>query len=453
MNDNNKNTNHYSAADIKRYLKGEMSSEEMHAIEIAALEDPFLADAIEGFETAMAEGKESSVNTSLAQLNREFNSRIKKPANVQSITQSRWWQFAAAALIIIITGVAVYNNFIKTEQNNQPLAVNKKTGKNAPVQEKEKEKPGLSAFSDSGKDLDAKSTAPTANSAAIEAASSEQEFKRKLSEPNESDLSKKEANQAASTTIENRESTDKEEINARPLSSNIDSLKTDLPSAKVPEAVTQRNNELALRLNNFSGRVVDPNNKPLPYATLEILQNKTKMMADEAGNFNFESKDSIIDVQVDLVGFQQRNFRLQNSIGSNNLVLEPSAQLEDVVVTGYGSRRKKAVFEKKSPSARPDNDSKTKATVKVQNAVPRIGWIEYEKYLEKNKRPPASNPLLKGEVVVSFQVRHPGMISDYKIEQSLSKDHDEEAIRLIREGPKWKLISGHKTRITVIVKF
>ena len=31
----------YSAADIQRYLNGEMSAEEMHAIETAALDDPF----------------------------------------------------------------------------------------------------------------------------------------------------------------------------------------------------------------------------------------------------------------------------------------------------------------------------------------------------------------------------------------------------------------------------
>jgi hypothetical protein len=452
MNDNNKNTNQYSAADIQRYLKGEMSAEEMHAIEIAALEDPFLADAIEGFEMAMTEGKEYSVNTSLTQLNKQFDTRIEKPAKVQSITQSRWWQFAAAALILVITGVAVYNNFIKTEETSQALAVNKKADTNSPVQEKPQEKPGFSALSDSGKSLDAKSNVPSANSAKIVAVSSEEESKRKLSGSKESSISKKQDNQAAPGAIENRENTDIDEITAKPLTSYSDSFKRDLPSAKVPEAVAQRNNELAARLNNFSGRVVDPNNKPLPYANLEILQNKTKVIADEAGNFNFESKDSIIDVQVDLIGFQQRNFRLQNSIASNNLVLEPTkAELEEVVVSGYGKERKKVVPGKKSPMA--EKRSGTKTTVKVQNAVPRIGWIEYEKYLEKNKKLPANNSLLKGEVVVSFQVRYPGIISDYKIEKSLSKDYDEEAIRLIREGPQWRLINGRKTRITVIVKF
>jgi len=39
----------YSFEDIQRYLQGDMSAAEMHAIEKAALRDPFLADAIEGF--------------------------------------------------------------------------------------------------------------------------------------------------------------------------------------------------------------------------------------------------------------------------------------------------------------------------------------------------------------------------------------------------------------------
>ena len=40
----------YTAADIQKYLTGQMSNAEMHAIEKAAMEDPLLAEAIEGYE-------------------------------------------------------------------------------------------------------------------------------------------------------------------------------------------------------------------------------------------------------------------------------------------------------------------------------------------------------------------------------------------------------------------
>jgi hypothetical protein len=36
--------------DISKYLKGEMTPAEMHALEKRALEDPFLADALAGFD-------------------------------------------------------------------------------------------------------------------------------------------------------------------------------------------------------------------------------------------------------------------------------------------------------------------------------------------------------------------------------------------------------------------
>ena len=45
-----KNNTHYSAEYIRKYLDGELPDPEMQALEKAALEDPFLADAIEGLD-------------------------------------------------------------------------------------------------------------------------------------------------------------------------------------------------------------------------------------------------------------------------------------------------------------------------------------------------------------------------------------------------------------------
>jgi hypothetical protein len=41
---------HYSADDIRKYLEGQLTNAEMQAMEKAVLEDPFLSDAMEGFE-------------------------------------------------------------------------------------------------------------------------------------------------------------------------------------------------------------------------------------------------------------------------------------------------------------------------------------------------------------------------------------------------------------------
>src|SRR5580698_1120684 len=50
MSANRPNIPTWSTTDIQKYLNGEMSAREMHDLEKTALDDPFLADAIEGME-------------------------------------------------------------------------------------------------------------------------------------------------------------------------------------------------------------------------------------------------------------------------------------------------------------------------------------------------------------------------------------------------------------------
>jgi hypothetical protein len=448
MSDNKQNSKQYSAADIQRYLKGQMSAEEMHAIETAALDDPFLADAIEGFETVMAEKDEEAINAGLGKLNKQFSERIKQPGKVVYLNQSKWWRLSAAAMILLIVGVAVYNNWSNIDQKtNSQLAVSEKQQMDSSRLPGEQEERSSSSqtFLDTQKNQDNKSVTQVPAPAEMEKASSRFTTK-KDNETNNRSTKKKNGNTVekemdkrddlVSTNIDRSEKA-KEEVSNKPAADQP--IREREMKAAGPESLGRRNNQSSEQLKNFSGRVVDPSNKPLPYANVQIMQNRASLMTDEKGHFNFTTKDSIVDVQVGLIGFEQRYFRLQNDVASNNLVLEPSNQtLDEVVITGYGTQRKKDV---------------SKTTVKVQNAVPEAGWIEYEKYLEKNKTPPAANPLMKGEVVVSFQVKRPAILSDFKIEKSLSKDYDKEAIRLIQEGPAWKLLNVSKARITVIVKF
>jgi hypothetical protein len=113
-------------------------------------------------------------------------------------------------------------------------------------------------------------------------------------------------------------------------------------------------------------------------------------------------------------------------------------------VVGYGSHKKAALSKDKSEYY---------PTAVVQNANPTYGWLAFEEYIEKNKRIPPENPNLVGEVVLSFAVNKRGELSEFKVEKSLSPQHDAEAQRLVRQGPSWKLQRGRKSRVTVIVRF
>ena len=444
MSEKNEHSQQYSASDIQRYLKGQMSAEEMHAMETAALDDPFLADAIEGYEAALTQGNEDTITAGINKLNKEFSQRVNPPARVVTMPYSRWWQVAAVASIIIITAVAFYNNWIKPEQNTTSLAVIENTRSDSPTVKKQAEENALSkGFVDSfttGSIPKSQSPAPKEVVSDPAKNKSQNEVDSKPGEERTEAVAISPEQTKTDVAIQDVATSEKaKNASNNPLTAKKDLGQKDQASLGNAEPIARRSEQLPQQLNNFSGRVMDPNNKPLANANLQVLPNKTTVLTDESGTFQFTAKDSVADVQVSHIGFEQRNFRLQNNIASNNIVLEPQKEsLDEVVVTGYGTQRKKEV---------------TKATVKVQDAVPQIGWVEYEKYLEQNKKPPANNPLMKGESVVSFQIKRPAILSDFKIEKSLSKEYDAEAIRLVKEGPAWKLLRGYRTRITVIVKF
>ena len=63
----------YTAADIERYHRGVMSPSEQHELEKASLEDPFLADAIEGYGDAGV-----NVSEDLADLQTRLDSRTSE---------------------------------------------------------------------------------------------------------------------------------------------------------------------------------------------------------------------------------------------------------------------------------------------------------------------------------------------------------------------------------------
>lgn len=72
-------------------------------------------------------------------------------------------------------------------------------------------------------------------------------------------------------------------------------------------------------------------------------------------------------------------------------------------------------------------------------ATPVPGERAYLRYIRQNLRYPlgAANAGIHGIVVVEFDISAEGSPQNFRIVQSLGYGCDEEAIRLIREGPKW----------------
>ncbi|MDO4161030.1 MAG: energy transducer TonB [Prevotellaceae bacterium] len=73
------------------------------------------------------------------------------------------------------------------------------------------------------------------------------------------------------------------------------------------------------------------------------------------------------------------------------------------------------------------------------------GMVEFMKWLTKNLRYPvlAKQQKIEGKVIVSFIINKDGSITDRKVVKSVSPELDREALRVLRQMPKWKPGEDH----------
>lgn len=94
-----------------------MTAAEMHAMEKAALEDPFLADAMEGLESAPV----AAIQSDLQMLSKKLEQRVT-PAKVVPMRPERPWMAIAAASVILV-GLAM--TLLYTNPEPQPPVIAK----------------------------------------------------------------------------------------------------------------------------------------------------------------------------------------------------------------------------------------------------------------------------------------------------------------------------------------
>lgn len=116
---NNSNIPSYTITHISSYVNGTMSREDMYAFEKAMLADPFLEDAVEGFREANIKKAE----TDLAAIKTALLPEKESAKIVPFYIAYKTWFSAAAAIIVIGTIGAITFAILKTNTNNQQVAI------------------------------------------------------------------------------------------------------------------------------------------------------------------------------------------------------------------------------------------------------------------------------------------------------------------------------------------
>lgn len=106
----------YNHSEIQRYLLKQMSPSEMHAFEKEMMNDPFLADALEGFQQS-----DANISTKhLAKIEQQISPKKDEAKVVALSASAKWLRVAAIFLVLIGAGVVTFKIFDKKE--NKDLA-------------------------------------------------------------------------------------------------------------------------------------------------------------------------------------------------------------------------------------------------------------------------------------------------------------------------------------------
>jgi|GEM_PF-4909079 len=320
----------YGFSDIEKYLKGELSPAAMHELEKAALTDPFLADAIEGYQAAELFNSHQHLE--------EIRDRVLQgdvKGKIVPFIQPRFKWFRIASIFIIVAGMATIGWLVmKTDRAVAPTTVQFER-KDSHLRSSKPEQQTITASTDKRpKTLrsSAKATVP-----AIVATTFDSLMPGALAD---------------------------NKIQASPVTTQLYSYKRVAKDSFNTLKTLQKSEAKLDHVNNFDqllqgsvagvsvsnakqpyliqGKVLDSEQKPLPNASVRLLSASvnTIVTTNADGIFQLSSKDSAARVAVSALGYEPLQSTLKAA--STNLVSlnAQSNTLSEVVVTGYGKERK-----------------------------------------------------------------------------------------------------------------
>lgn len=119
-NKNSSTQHNYTITDIEKYFSNQLSNTEKHALEKAALTDPFLADAMEGYEIAnLSKAKNYIEETTQAIKNKEAQ---KAKVVAMPSRNKQWLRIAAGIILMIGAGTTIWWINQKPVETITPIA-------------------------------------------------------------------------------------------------------------------------------------------------------------------------------------------------------------------------------------------------------------------------------------------------------------------------------------------
>ncbi len=423
---------------LEDYLDGKLDAKAMHFVERQALEDPFVAEALEGLKQSPKRKQTLSI------LQKQLYDRVsEKPIKrkLWGITTQRLSIAATATVAFIAVSILFFMR--ETNRRSAENAARKQKGvmvqldsNTAIASNKPKEDTVVQGATKSALVDQAIADAKTGDLA-------KNSRTKTVVQPSERMTEQKAVigyNQAIVTKPENSIARFKAKTEPNALSETV------VSAAPAPAFGSSK---IA-----FIGNVVDQSNgQPIQGAVVKLAGSKNVTATDAKGYFylsadsNAKDKDLLINAigfkEAPVVGLQDPN-AIKNALTGNRTLNEIA------LITGSNGQKKENIPAPKI-TLRAEQNLDGKAAEEITKPVP-VSTINYTQYLESNNK--LYNP--KGPeqfVILSFKIKKNGRPTNIAVIKSLNKKADTEAIRLIQNGPDWVLPKNGTDSVEISVKF
>ena len=434
------------------YIRGLRKGKEAHRLEKESMQDPFLADAMDGYNQV-----EGNHEQRIEKLRMQVSAHSAKKKNTYAIT----WSIAAtkkrnlskkqnsyavtwsiAACLVIGIGISSYFLFLKKSMTDEVFIAEESVSTKlaepaAPPTPAIPATPTVPATPQ--KEIALATTKVKTDSTPISEITARQADKKDMIAKIQTTSQPQGAPVAA---VPMMEEVSEETAALQEVVATIDTFESEsdkkMKMAKVATILPQN--------NMIKGRVTDEKGEPLIGASVTYKGTNIGTITNMNGEFSLVKKDDKKRLTAEYIGYDPVEIRVDTSRTMLIAMNENKQTLNEVVVVGYGAKKNK-----KSTTL----GSVVKVEEQAEKEItpqPVIGKRSYQKYLKENLVRPADEKCaqVKGKVVLTFLVNKEGRPFYIKVKESLCESADKEAIRLIQEGPDW--IYGNKLA-EVTVKF
>ena len=416
---------------LLEYIRGLRKGKEAHRLEKESMQDPFLADAMDGYNQV-----EGNHEQRIEKLRMQVSAHSAKKKSTYAIT----WSIAAC--LIIGFGISSYFLFLKKSMTDEVFIAEESVS----IKLAEPAAPPTPAIpatptvpATPQKEIALATTKVKTDSTPISEITARQADKKDMIAEIQTTSQPQGAPVAA---VPMMEEVSEETAALQEVVATIDTFESEsdkkMKLAKVATILPQN--------NMIKGRVTDGKGEPLIGASVTYKGTNIGTITNMNGEFSLVKKDDKKRLTAEYIGYDPVEIQVDTSRTMLIAMNENKQALNEVVVVGYGAKKNKK-------STTLGSDAKVKEqTEKEITPQPVIGKRSYQKYLKEHLVRPTDEKCaqVKGKVVLTFLINKEGRPFYIKVKESLCESADKEAIRLIQEGPDW--IYGNKL-VEVTVKF